>query len=269
LEFKNKIFDGEYEVSEVQINNEGQIFRGVLYFPAERFKKPYPLVIYFHGFPELFTLTEIARKYEYILDLGYSLIIFNFRGYRISEGSISIGSQISDSLKIIEFVKIMANKKIFDINNINIIGYDFGAYIALMLCSRIETINKLIIVSPILDLKKHVNNIDFPKALSYINRFLPGHIRGIENIEEFIEATKEELNNNQFQIDKFINQLKLRKLKIVIGEIDKLTPFSEVKTVFQKTNVPYELSIIANMDHECVNEEELENLNKEIMKYYI
>jgi len=269
LEFKNKIFDGEYEVSEVQINNEGQIFRGVLYFPAERFKKPYPLVIYFHGFSELFTLTEIARKYEYILDLGYSLIIFNFRGYRISEGSISISSQISDSLKIIEFANIMAKKKIFDINNINILGYDFGAYIALMLCSRIETINKLIIVSPILDLKKHVNNVNFPIALNYINRFLPGYIRGIENIEEFIEATKEELNNDQFQIEKFINQLKMRKLKIIIGEIDKLTPISEVKTVFQKTNVTYELSIIENMDHECVNEEELENLNKEIMKYYV
>ncbi len=269
MEFKNKIFDGEYEVSEVQINNEGQIFRGLLYFPAERFKKPYPLVIYFHGFPELFTLTEIVRKYKYILDLGYSLLIFNFRGYRISEGSISIGSQISDSLKMLEFVEIMAKNKIFNVNNINILGYDFGAYIALMLCSRINTINKLIIVSPILDLKKHVNSIDFPRALSYINRFLPGYIRGIENIEKFIETTKEELNNDQFQIEKFINQLKIKKLKIVIGEIDNLTPISEVKKVFQKTNVRYELSIIDNMDHECGDEAELENLNKEILKYYI
>ncbi len=267
--FENKIFDGEYEVSEVQINNEGQIFRGLLYFPAERFKKPYPLVIYFHGFPELFSLTEIVKKYKYILDLGYSLIVFNFRGYRISEGSISIGSQISDSLKIIEFVKIMVKKKIFDINSINIIGYDFGAYIALMVCSRIETINKLIIVSPIIDLKKHVYSKDFPRALSYINRFLPGCINGIENIEEFIKITQEELDNDQLQIERFINQLKLKKLKIIIGESDKLTPITEINRLFQVVNISYELSIINGADHDFNDDEELEKLNKEIIKCFI
>jgi len=268
LEFKNKEFNGEYEVSEVQINNEGQIFRGLLYFPAEKFKKPYPIVVYFHGFPQLLTLKEIIKNYSFILDLGYSFMVFNFRGYRFSEGEISIKSQVSDALKVIEFVEIMTKNKIFRKNDINILGHDFGAYIGLILCSRIKSINILLLVSPIFDLKKHVYNEDFIKTLSYINRFLPGNIKGIENIDEFIERTKAELNNQDFQIEKLIKNLKNKQLKIVVGEHDKLTPISEVKGFINQTNIKSEISIIENMDHDCINEEELKNLKREIFEFF-
>ena len=134
MEFKNKEFDGPYEVSEIQISNNGQIFRGLLYFPSEKFKKPYSVVIYFHGFPQIFSLTEIVKTYKFLLDLGYAFVVFNFRGFRFSEGQVSINSQVSDSLKIIEFVEIMIKNNIFNINDINILGHDFGAYIALILC---------------------------------------------------------------------------------------------------------------------------------------
>ncbi|MFX1297609.1 MAG: alpha/beta hydrolase family protein [Promethearchaeota archaeon] len=268
MEFKSKEFDGEYEVSEVQINNEGQIFRGLLYFPAEKFKKPYSIILYFHGFPQLFALTEIIKSHSFLLDLGYSFMVFNFRGYRFSEGGISIKSQISDGLKVIEFIKIMNKEKIFDKDNINIIGYDFGAYIALILCSKIKGIKKLLLISPILNLKKHVYNEGFKKALSYINRFLPGYIKGIENIDEFIELTKGELNNEDFQIDKVMKALKIEQLKIIVGEHDKITPISEVKEIIDQTNIRTNLSIIKNMDHDCTSEEEQENLNKEIIDYF-
>ncbi|MFX1453473.1 MAG: alpha/beta hydrolase family protein [Promethearchaeota archaeon] len=268
MEFKNKIYDGDYEVSEVQINHEGQIIRGLLYFPAKRFIKPYPLVIYFHGFPELFTLTEIIQKFGYLLELGYSILVFNFRGYRISEGVISINSQISDALKIIEFAELMAKKEIFDISKINILAYGFGGYIALIICSKIKTIESLIIISPLLDLKKHVNSKDFPRVLSYINRFLPCYIKGIENIEKFIELTKKELNNGQLQIEQLVNQLKIKNLKVIIGENDKITPISEVNQIFKNLNINYELSVIKGVDHDLIDDEELEKLNKEIIKFY-
>ena len=90
LEFEDKQFDGPFEVAEVSIDNEGQVFRGMLYFPPEKYKKPYPLIIYFHGFPQLFALKEIIRNYEYLLNLGYAILIFNFRGYKYIEGKISI-----------------------------------------------------------------------------------------------------------------------------------------------------------------------------------
>lgn len=269
MEFKNKEFDGPCEVSEIQINNNGQLLRGLLYFPSENFKKPYSVVIYFHGFPQIFSLTEIVKNYKFLLDLGYAFIVFNFRGFRFSEGQVSINSQVSDSLKIIEFVEIMIKNNIFNINDINILGHDFGAYIALILCSKINLINRLLLISPILNVKKLVYSEDFPKTLSYINRFLPGNVKGIKIINQFIDLIKEELNNIEFQIENFLNYLKNRLLKIIIGSIDKLSPLSEVKTILTNANMPYELISIIDMDHDCVDDEELEKLNKEIINYFI
>jgi alpha/beta superfamily hydrolase len=264
LEFETKQFDGPYEVSEIQINN----IRGILYFPPKSFKKPYPLTIYFHGFPQLFPLIEIIKRYNFILDVGFALMVFNFSGYRLSEGKVSISNQVSDALEIIKFVKKMALHNLFTLNDINIIAHDFGAYIALILSSKIRIINKLLLISPILDLNKKVNNENFRKALQYINRFLPGNVQGIENVNEFILMTKSELSQKEFQIDRNIKKLKNKKLKVVIGEIDKITSMTEVISIFQESNITPEIAVIKGMDHEYVEEKEFEDLKEEILKFF-
>ncbi len=265
--FESKQFDGPFEVSGIEIKNEGEIFRGVLYFPPTSFKKPYPLIIYFHGFPQLLTLPEIVKNHEYLLN-KYAFIAFNFRGYNISEGTVSIRNQVLDAQKMIDFVNEMAKHKILDLNNINIIGNDFGAYIGLLICSNIKRINKLLLVSPILDLKKKVYSEDFKKVLHYINRFLPGNIQGIENIEEFIEMTKKELSKKEFQIEKAIQKLKINGFKIIIGNRDKITPLSEVNEITKCANINPEIIVIENMDHECAEDEELEEVSEEIKKFF-
>ena len=35
MEFKEKQYDGNYEVSEVEFYNENQVFNGLLYFPPD------------------------------------------------------------------------------------------------------------------------------------------------------------------------------------------------------------------------------------------
>ena len=268
MEFKEKQFDGPYEVSEVEIHKEGQIFRGILYFPPKNYKKPYPIIIWIHGFPQLFTLNDIVKSYSYLLDLGYSLLVFNFRGYRFSEGKISISSQVKDGMKVMKFVEKMAENQIFDSKTVNIIAHDFGAYIALLLCSKINIINKLVLLSPILDLKRHVYDKEFPKILEYINRFLPSNIKGIDDVNNFIQMTKKELSKKAFQIDKAIRKLKIKKLKIIIGEMDKVTPISEINDFFQNANNFPEISIIKHMDYDCIEDEDIDKLNEEIKKYF-
>ncbi len=265
MEFENKQFDGPYEVSEIEID---QMLRGILYFPPQSFKKPYPLIIYFHGFPQVFPLTEFIKRYKSMLDIGYSLLVFNFRGYGYSKGKISISSQVLDGQKIIEFVNAMVKNEIFDINNINIIAHDFGAYIALLLCSKVRVVNKLLLISPILELKKRVNSEDFKKALQYLNRFLPRSIHGIENIEEFIQMTKNELSKEEFQIEKCIPNLKNKQLKIIIGELDKVMPVVEVKKILKGANITPDIIIIDGIDHEFIEDEDLKMLNEEVLKFF-
>jgi len=268
LEFKRKQYDGPYEVSEVEIQNEGEIFRGLLYFPPKVFKKPYSLIIYFHGFPQLFTLKEIVKDYRYLLDIGYAFLVFNFRGYRFSEGKVSIKSQVSDSLKIIEFVRLMHQRKIFNLNDTNIIAHDFGAYIALLVSSKTDIINKVLLLNPILNLKKQVDSREFTKSLAYINRFLAGNVMGIENIDKFIEMTKRELDNKEFQINESISRLKIHKFKIIIGGNDKITPLTEIEIIKQAANITPSIFVIKGMDHDCIEDTEFNMLHLEIERFF-
>ncbi|GAJ09339.1 unnamed protein product, partial [marine sediment metagenome] len=218
---------------------------------------------------QLFTLKEIVRTYQYLLDMGYAFMVFNFRGYRYSEGKISLEAYVSDTLQVIEFVEKMAGHNIFDLNNVNILGHDLGGYIALILCSQVKIINKLVLLSPIIDLKRHIESEDFPKVLHYINRFLPGNVRFPTNdINEFIRMTKNELSMENFQIERIIQKLQTKKLKVILGEVDKVTPTTELHNIIQKANIIPEIAIISCMDHECAEDEEIERVTKEIVDFF-
>lgn len=268
LEFKEKQFDGPYEISEVQINNEDKIFRGLLYFPPKPFKKPFPLIIYFHGFPQIFTLKEIVKRFRFILDMGYSFLIFNYRGYRYSEGEVSIKSQVSDSIKVLDFIEKMARKNIFILDNINLIAHDFGSYIALILCSKTKLVNKLLLLTPILNLKRLVYSNEFIKVLHYINRFLPGNVRGIDDVNAFINKTKKEIKQKKFQIETVISRLRNKEFKIITGEKDKVTPISEVNEIIKRSNLRSEIVFIKDMDHEIADESEIDEVNEEIRRFF-
>lgn len=268
MEFKEKQYDGLYEVSEVEFNNQNQIFRGILYFPPQSFQKPYPLIIFFHGFPQLNPLKEFVIYYQFLLDMGYAFLVFNFRGYNFSEGKVSITSQVSDSIKVIQFVYLMSRNNIFQIDNINVIAHDFGAYIALILSSKIKVINRLLLLCPIIDLERHVNHIDFSKALYYINRFLPGQVKGIEDVNGFIEMTKKELKKKEFQISEFLLHLNIKKLRIIIGNIDKITPLEEVQNLVQNKLKNLDLIVIKNMSHDNFQKDFAVQINKGIENFF-
>ena len=268
MKFENEQYDGEYEVCGIDIDIKGELFNGLLYYPPASFKKPYPLIIYFHSFPFTQALQELVRSYKYLLDMGYALIVFNFRGYRFSQGSISIESQVLDAKMVMDFVKQMLKPGIFDLDNINILAHDFGAYIALLLCSKEKSINRLLLLTPILDVNRHVHDEEFLKVLYYINRFYPGYMRGIQDVENFVKIAKKELSKKEFQIENSIKKLKIKRFRMILGEVDKITPLSEVNEIIQFSNVEPEISFIEGMDHEIMNDEDLEKINKQIKEFF-
>jgi alpha/beta superfamily hydrolase len=268
MEFTNPQFDGPFEVSEIEIYNEGERIRGMLYFPPNEFKKPYPLIIYFHEFPQLFSFQEVVKQYIYLLEMGYAFLVFNFRGYRLSEGKISLKSQISDGLKIGEFAEKMAEKDIFKKNNLNILANDFGGYIALLVSNKSSLLNRVLLLSPIIDLEKHVYSNDFKKVLAYIKRFLPTNVRGIGQIEDFIEYTRKEMSNKELNLKSITQDLHFEDLKIIIGEKDKVTPLNEVKLFIKKLKKDINFSIIPEMDHEAFDEEDLKKIEEEIKEFF-
>ena len=126
----------------------------------------------------------------------------------------------------------------------------------------------MLLISPILDVERHVYNEGFKKVLNYINRFLPGNIRGIDSVEGFIKKTKKELSKKDFMLKTVIRRLKNKKLKIIIGEIDKITPISEVNTIIQQSNLIPDIEIIKGMDHQFIEDKELGEIRKKIENYF-
>jgi pimeloyl-ACP methyl ester carboxylesterase len=265
--FKEKIYDGPYEVVEIQITNEEKIFRGLIYFPDEKkFRKPYPVIVYLQGFSQVFPFSHIIQEHEYLLKLGFAVILIYLRGYKFSEGTISIPGQVSDGLKIIEFLELMADKEVVDKSRICFVGHDFGAYTSLVVGSKTDKINYLALLNPILDIERHVNDEDFIKNLQYINKFLPGMIHGIEDLPKFLEKTRIEVK--EFPIESVICELKVQKILVILGDEDKLTPLEEFNRIFRKCNVNFEDVIIENMDHEPEFEIEKKLIEQTLTKFF-
>ena len=268
MEFKEKQYDGNYEVSEVEFYNENQIFKGLLYFPPNHYQEPYPLIIYFHGFPQLSSLGEIVKNYYFLLERGYAFLVMSFRGFNLTPGEISISSQTSDGLKVLEFTELMVKKRKFKENNINILAHDFGAYVALFLASRVKFLNKMLLLSPIINLEKHVSHIDFSKSLHYINRFLPGYVEGIQDVDNFIEMTKNELKQKKYQIKDIIKGVSIHKIRIISGNDDHITPIYEINKFVLNPLKNVEHMIISRMAHEPYKEEEFNEIKEMIKNFF-
>ena len=265
--FKEKIYDGPYEVVEIQITNEEKIFRGLIYFPDEnKFRKPYPVIVFLQGFPQVFPFSYIIQEHEYLLKLGFAVILIYLRGYKFSEGTISLPGQVSDGLKIIEFLELMANKSIIDKSRICFVGNDFGAFISLVIAFKTDKINYLALLNPILDIERHVNDENFIRNLHYINKFLPGMIHGIEDIPKFLEKTKNEVK--EYPIESVICEIKAKKIMVILGDEDKLTPLEEFNRIFKKCNINFEEVIIENMDHEPEFEIEKKLIEQSLTKFF-
>ncbi|GAH29025.1 unnamed protein product, partial [marine sediment metagenome] len=127
---------------------------------------------------------------------------------------------------------------------------------------------RMLLISPIINLEKHAYHIDFSKSLRYINQFLPGNVKGIENVDEFIKKTKNELKNKSYQIKEVLKQLNYKTLRIIIGDSDKITPVNEITEIVQDSINNIDLVIINNMDHEIIQEEEVEKIHEEINNFF-
>ena len=58
-----------------------------------------------------------------------------------------------------------------------------------------------------------------------------------------------------------------KKIKVILGELDKITPTSELEAIFKDSNLIHDLSIVDCMDHECGEDEEIESINSNIQEF--
>lgn len=90
--------------------------------------KPKGTIIFFHGNSN--NVSYESRKMLFVLEAGYNLLTFDYRGYGYSEGSPSVKGVLNDSIDFIDKVldKELEDKKlgIDNINNLIVHGQSMG-----------------------------------------------------------------------------------------------------------------------------------------------
>ncbi|GAH37031.1 unnamed protein product, partial [marine sediment metagenome] len=76
------------------------------------------------------------------------------------------------------------------------------------------------------------------------------------------------LKTKSYQIKEVLKQLNCKTLRIVIGNLDKITPVNEITEIVQNSINNLDLVIIDNMDHEIIQEEEVEKIHEEIKNFF-
>ena len=138
---------------QVQFNNKGEKIFGVLHLPKGRGKSP--AVLMFHGLTghkaeAHFMFVKCARK---LAKKGFAVLRFDFRGSGDSEGefkNMSLGEEISDAFKVIEFIKKQKN---IDREKIGVLGLSMGGLVAANVCGNTKDVKSLVLFSVVADFK--------------------------------------------------------------------------------------------------------------------
>ena len=77
-----------------------------------------------------------------------------------------------------------------------------------------------------------------------------------------------ELQKKQYRIKDFIRDVKYKKLKVIIGELDKITPISEVEHFLYKKLKRIDIKVISGMDHDYIENHHFEQIHDEIQFFF-
>lgn len=129
---------------EIRIGNDGELIHGWIKYNTEQTKAP--LLIFFGGNAQNSSNTCLSffnnDKYKYFE--GYNLMIIDYPGYGLSEGSPSDKTMFKTGLKAYDYASSL---DCVDKDKIVILGYSIGTGVATYVSSQ-RAVNGLILLAP-------------------------------------------------------------------------------------------------------------------------
>ncbi|MEJ2295715.1 MAG: hypothetical protein P8Y23_13250, partial [Candidatus Lokiarchaeota archaeon] len=84
----------------------------------------------------------------------------------------------------------------------------------------------------------------------------------------FISKTKLEVNNDRYQVENVLNDMKYNKLKIIVGSDNKFIDITHLKTTLVDHLVNTELVLIEQMEHEWIEEDCISEIQEQILSFF-
>jgi uncharacterized protein len=191
-----------------------------------------PTIILLHGFPgNQSSPLGLADKLN---AAGFNILVFNYQGSYLSEGSFSFDNSIDNVGAALNFLSDPENKTRFNIDTSKIVvcGYSFGGTIAIesgMYSNKIRYIISIANDDHSVSLKKVAVDSAYRRAYEqFISKsFEPsGPFRG--DLKAQMELYLQ--NTDRYDLVKNADRLKTKKILFIVGWLDK-TSFLEVNTL--------------------------------------
>ena len=135
----------EENFEEVKIDNNGKLLNGWLKYNIPKEQKA-PLLIFFGGNAQNSSNTcmdfLINNRYQYFD--GYNVMIIDYPGYGLSEGTPSDTTMFEAALKVYDYA---CNLDCVDTDNIIVLGFSIGTGVATYVASQ-RDVNGLILIAP-------------------------------------------------------------------------------------------------------------------------
>lgn len=180
-----------------------------------------PFIIFCHGNGG--NVSCYQYFYKYFMELGYSFITFDYKGYGKSTGKTEIHSTYEDCEIVYNYV---INKLKIIKNNIIPVGYSIGGYPATILANK-KKLNKLVLIDTFTKISNVIDKL-FPypinKLLSYI---ADNDLNIIDNLKLFegktfiIHSTEDEVIHVNNAFDNAKNNKNI-KISLITGTHNNL-----------------------------------------------
>jgi fermentation-respiration switch protein FrsA (DUF1100 family) len=222
---------------------EDQTIRGNFVVPDG--EGPFPGICKFHGLPG--GPDQISGLATKLAKAGFTVLTFDFRGFRQSDGLFTLSGQIEDAKAAI--THLLESDLTIDSWS-GIYAASWGAAVTVCTLAEDKRVNAVCLRAPVYDTLWFAESPMIRPAVEYITETDPTQMRGIENPE-----TREKVLTKMVEDSRVhnpmneISKISPRPLLIVHGTDDIGIPLAGVKRLYELGGEPKDLVVVEGADH--------------------
>ncbi len=248
------------KVIDVEFTSNGESIHGHLVMPDT--VGPFPAICKLHGLPGSpdqvsGIATEFARA-------GFVVLVFDFRGFRSSEGIFSISGEVIDAKNAISF---LLDREETAGNRVGLYGASFGGAIAICTAARDERVCMVGVRAPVVDTAAFAaSRLD--EIFQFVEQIAPDDMHGLNDDEIRAKITAQILRDvKTYNPINDVLHIAPRPLLVVTGDADALIRITDVHRLVDKAeNVTFH--VVHGADHSLSNVELYNQTNRLIVDWF-
>lgn len=226
-----------------EFESEGEVIRGRFVVPSG--KGPFPGIAKYHGLPG--GSDQVRGIATHLAQAGFAVLIFDFRGFRDSDGLFTLAGEILDAEAAI--THLLDSQLTID-SWAGAMASSYGAAVAVCSAARDLRVKAVCIRAPVYDTLWFAKSHMIRPTVKEIVATDPTQVRGIDDpetqvflLERMIEDAK--IHNPMNEIPR----ISPRPLLVLHGTDDLGIDLAGVKRLYERAGEPKKLVIVEGADH--------------------